>query len=228
MMGPTARVVQCFRGSQTVALRRFCKSRRILTLTFDDGPGQRMTPAVLQRLEAAGARATFFLLGRSLMQNPSLVQRISEAGHEIGTHTHDHHHAWKVTPWRSLQDARRGMGHVAACSSGPRIFRPPYGKLTPLTWLFMIRHGYSFGWWTIDSHDTADNLPSVDDVMQRVHDHGGGVILMHDFDRAEASEKPREQFVLSLTEELLTLAKRSGMDVVPLNEVLMRMRTEMS
>ena len=63
--------------------------RRVLALTFDDGPS-RWTPAVLDLLAEQDARATFFVVGRYVQERPELVERMTREGHEVGNHTFDH------------------------------------------------------------------------------------------------------------------------------------------
>jgi hypothetical protein len=60
-------------------------------------------------------------------------------------------------------------------------------------------------WWTIDSGDTWERLPAVDEVIARVREQGGGVVLLHDFDRSG----DRCRYVLDLTSRLVELAQRS-------------------
>lgn len=79
--------------------RRRCW-RRVVALSFDDGPDPRYTPAVLRLRERDGAHATFFLIGRRALAEPSLVRAELAAGNEIGDHTLDH---------RILTGSRRPM-----------------------------------------------------------------------------------------------------------------------
>lgn len=59
-----------------------------VALTYDGGPDPAWTPALLDVLARAGAKATFFLTGTQAAAHPDLVRRIKGDGHEIGSHTY--------------------------------------------------------------------------------------------------------------------------------------------
>jgi peptidoglycan-N-acetylglucosamine deacetylase len=191
-------------------LRETCKRDRALVLTYDDGPGARFTPALLDLLLSEGhARGTFLLLGQRVAGNEQVIDRMVAAGHEIGCHGQDHVNGWKASPWRVAGDVRRGYESLQRWGRAGRLFRPPYGKLSPAAWWAVRRRGDRVAWWTIDSGDTHAKLPEPQSVVDRVARAGGGVVLMHDFDRGQE----REQFVLRTTELLLATARREGLTV---------------
>jgi peptidoglycan/xylan/chitin deacetylase (PgdA/CDA1 family) len=206
------------RSSERVALRKLCGQSRALCLTYDDGPGRALTPEVLDVLRRRRAKATFFLLGRRAEAAPEVADLIHEEGHEIGCHAHDHLHAWKSLPWRAAADVERGYETLSRWLPDPCLFRPPYGKLTPVTRSIATRHGSTIGWWTVDSGDTYETLPSIDAIVEQVRSSGGASVLMHDFDR----EPERAVFVVSLTKRLLELAAEESLEVLPLGDLLSR------
>ena len=73
------------------------RSQRAIALTFDDGPSE-STPRLLELLERHGARATFFQCGSNAERLPRLAREVSDAGHEIGNHTHSHQPLWLRAP----------------------------------------------------------------------------------------------------------------------------------
>ena len=108
--------------------------RNGLLLTFDDGPTPGATEAVLERLERHGARAVFFMLGRHAARHPDLARAVAAAGHPVGNHSHDHDMSRWQAPWRWWTDLRRaGRALAAAGVPAPRFYRPPGGRITPLT-----------------------------------------------------------------------------------------------
>ena len=182
-----------------------------LVLTFDDGPGRRLTPAVLDLLGERGVKATFFLLGRNIQQNEDLVQCIHARGHEIGSHTFDHLHAWKVAPWRSVSDIRRGVRAIddaLGTRAGRYPFRPPYGKLNLMTLLYLLARRIPIVYWTVDSGDTWSTRSQDSQAAHLSQVAGGGVVLAHDFDR----EKPEEThpYVLNMLRSTLDMAQEQG------------------
>ena len=196
-------------------LRSRCRRRGALLLTYDDGPGVRLTTTLLELLDDYDARATFFLLGKRIVEGQSCVEKAHAAGHELGVHTFNHGHAWKLPTKDAIEDIDRG--YVAASNwvpaQGP--FRPPHGKLTFATWKALRKRGTRICWWTVDSGDTWQTLPAVEHASKRVHRSGGGVVLMHDFDRGQA----RETFVLETTECLLRTARAEGLRIMTFSQL---------
>jgi len=196
-------------------LRALARQRRMVCLTYDDGPGPQLTPRVLELLASTGTRATFYLLGRRVPGAPELPGRVAAAGHEVAAHSMWHRHAWKTSPWGAYADVEEGYAALAAWV-GPRgRFRPPYGKVNIGSWLALARRGAPMDWWTIDSGDTWAQLPSPQSVAGRVAAEGGGVVLLHDFDRESGtgggSGGDRAKFVLETTEAVIERAGREGM-----------------
>src|SRR5262245_11853503 len=169
-----------------------CRSAGTLCLTYDDGPGPQLTPRVLDLLAAYSVTATFFVLGARAERTPELVEQVRVRGHEIGCHTHSHRNAWRSSPWSVSADIAAGYASLSRWVAPNGIFRPPYGRLTPLSWLSLKRRGAPIGWWTIDSGDTHDPLPDPLRVVDRVRNSRGGVVLLHDFDRGSADSEPRQ------------------------------------
>lgn len=168
-------------------LRSRCRQRRAIALTFDDGPGSRMTPRVLERLAQKGVPATFFLLGHNVQANVDLVVDLERRGHEVGTHGNLHvHHIWSL-PWVGVLDTRDGWMRLASVLSVPvraMPFRPPYGRMNLLSMLWLWWHGAPVAMWTHDSQDTRPTARiAASAFADGVRRAGGGVVLLHDFDR---------------------------------------------
>jgi peptidoglycan-N-acetylglucosamine deacetylase len=195
-----------------------CRETRSLVLTYDDGPGRSLTPALLEVLADRGARATFFALGRRALEAPEVLDRVAAAGHEVGCHSFDHRNAWKVPPAAGVADIDEGYESLARWVRPDGLFRPPYGKLTLATWAALRRRRGRLACWTVVSGDTFGELPRQDDVVDQVVRAGGGVVLMHDFDR----EPERGEYVTGLTGQLLDAAERHGLTPATLGDVLDR------
>jgi peptidoglycan/xylan/chitin deacetylase (PgdA/CDA1 family) len=104
-------------------------------LTFDDGPGP-STPAVLDALREAKARATFFVLGRQVERHPDLVRRIVAEGHELANHGYDHGILVFRNPahvQEQLERTERAISAAAGRDALTRTFRAPHGFRGPVT-----------------------------------------------------------------------------------------------
>jgi peptidoglycan/xylan/chitin deacetylase (PgdA/CDA1 family) len=155
-----------------------------IVLTFDDGPDQDSTPTVLDTLDAAGARATFFLVGEQVEAEPELARELVRRGHDVQLHGYGHVGHEHLTPVEARQDLERGA-HALREATGieARFYRPPYGRfsegsydacqalgLEPVYW-----SAWGTDWETIDPQRIADLV--IPDLSP------GAVVLLHDSPR---------------------------------------------
>jgi peptidoglycan/xylan/chitin deacetylase (PgdA/CDA1 family) len=202
-------------------LKRSAIKSKTLVLTFDDGPGNRLTPVILNILSKYHVKATFFLLGRNIVGRENLVKRIAAEGHEICSHGYDHINYWYVSPVRALADIKRGWQAIdialgTDCQKYP--FRPPYGKLNIVCLLYLMLKRIPVVYWSIVSGDTWP-LGRIDSqrIGMLARKKGGGVALVHDFDRSDNSV---DNMVLELVRTALTTAQQTGLRVRTVSELL--------
>lgn len=158
-------------------------SGRGISLTFDDGPHAQGTPAVLDLLEAAGARATFFLVGEQVARRPDLAAEIAARGHEVALHGFRHTLLLRRTPRELAADLARAAAVIAdAAGREPTRYRPPYGVFSSGGLLVARRRWEPWLWsqwgrdWT--RHATPDGIAGR--VTRRLT--AGDVVLLHDAD----------------------------------------------
>jgi peptidoglycan/xylan/chitin deacetylase (PgdA/CDA1 family) len=127
---------------------------RELALTFDDGPNDVATPELLEVLARHGVRATFFVIGSCVRQQPEIARRVLAAGHLLGNHTMHH-------PRLSTQPAARVRQELADCNAaiedvtGAAIefFRPPFGARRPLVLRAARELGLTPVMWNVTGYD---------------------------------------------------------------------------
>jgi peptidoglycan-N-acetylglucosamine deacetylase len=111
----------------TVQAKIDCARVKCLALTFDDGPGV-TTPALLTTLKQAGAKATFFLVGKQVEQHPKIAAQVVAQGHSIGNHTYSHASLPSLLDNEILEELETTQDIIAeATGQRPAMFRPPYG-----------------------------------------------------------------------------------------------------
>jgi peptidoglycan/xylan/chitin deacetylase (PgdA/CDA1 family) len=201
-------------------LKRKAVESNAIVLTFDDGPGRKLTPAILNILAEGKAKATFFLLGRNIPGREAIVRQIAEQGHEICSHGHDHLHYWKVSPFRALSDIRRGWEAIDAALGLKRQkypFRPPNGKLNIVCLLYLLARQVPIVYWSVDSGDTWRVKPDSHRIALSAKKAGGTVSLAHDFDR---SNDRTDRLVLESVQSALSMAAEKGMRVLTVSELL--------
>jgi peptidoglycan/xylan/chitin deacetylase (PgdA/CDA1 family) len=187
-------------------LARQCGRSGTVALTYDDGPGPHLSREVTARLEAAGARGSFFVLGRNLAAHAALVREIAARGHLVGSHGFAHVHHWWCAPWSTVADVRRGETALAAVLGVPPRgipFRPPYGRLNLLTLTYLLLRRTPIVTWTIDSYDSWGSGKTPQRAAAEVRRRGSGVVLLHDFDRRDPSNAA---FVLACTDLIIAEA----------------------
>ncbi|KAJ1994479.1 hypothetical protein H4R33_000264 [Dimargaris cristalligena] len=147
-----------------------------LAFTFDDGPHPKHTPQVLDVLQKAGIKGTFYLLGEKVKAHPELVQRIHREGHEIGIHGWDHQRMDKLSGGataveKQLRDTWDAILKALGNTRNPAVIktmRPPYGKtgrqLVPKVagklYLEAVNWSFSPQDWQYIGEGTLDSQPA--------------------------------------------------------------------
>lgn len=191
-------------------------------LTFDDGPDPSpgATNAVLEALDTAGARATFFVVGEQVAAAPGLAREILDRGHEIGVHGNLHFRHDRVPAAESVADIEAGFEVVTELiGSTPRFYRPPYGKLSPEGHERCRELGLGISYWSTWGLDW-EPLPSERIARRVIRDlDDGAIVLLHDSNRyaIRQSARPTAEAVGAIAAraaelglELVTLAEAQG------------------
>jgi peptidoglycan/xylan/chitin deacetylase (PgdA/CDA1 family) len=155
--------------------------RRWVALTFDDGPWNATTDAILKQLKAAGARATFFMVGSSVNRRPEIAKRVLAAGMEVGNHSQSHArlaHASRKVIRTQIARGRRTIKRVLGVDT--RWYRPAGGSTNGAVYREAARQHQHLVLWTIDPRDWS--RPGVRVIARRILDRvrPGSVVLMHD------------------------------------------------
>jgi len=199
-------------------LRRLAPASREVALTFDDGPDPETTPRVLDLLDAAGARATFFVVGRRAEEHPELAREVVERGHRLGNHTHRHPGAFAFLPPDPLRnEIRRAQTTLTELGGAPpRWFRAPAGIRSPWLEPVLASLGLRLVSWTRRGFDTVIGDP--DRVAGRLLDGlaAGDVLLLHDGGGARTPDGG--PVVLPALERVLAELDRRGLRSVALPE----------
>nr|WP_257205503.1 polysaccharide deacetylase family protein [Bacillus cereus] len=166
------------------------KVRKVVYLTFDDGPGE-YTNKLLDILKENKIKATFFLIGSHAQQYPNLVRREYNEGNYVGLHSMTHEYKPLYTQKKYVEEMKATQQIVhSIIGINPTLTRPPYGSKPGLTediQTQVLQNNLHVWDWTIDSNDWKLNaLPldkSVPQIVENVISHATEnieVILMHD------------------------------------------------
>ena len=156
------------------------KGRKVVYLTFDDGPIPQVTPWVLDLLDAHGIKATFFLVGDNVRRSPELFEEIKRRGHSWGNHTMHHLQGMKVRTLRYMRDLTEADRLI-----GSSLFRPPHGLLR-WSQAAGIKDHYNIVMYDLVTRDYSKKL-NPEQVLENVkrYTRNGSIIVFHDSLKAE-------------------------------------------
>jgi peptidoglycan/xylan/chitin deacetylase (PgdA/CDA1 family) len=155
-----------------------------VALTFDDGPHPEGTPAVLELLAAARARATFFLVGEQVERWPAVAAEIAAAGHEVALHGYRHRLLLRRSSAALARDLDRAAAVIAAATGRePRLYRPPYGVFSSGGLGLVRRRGWTPLLWSRWGCDWRARTTPAEIARRATRGlEPGDVILLHDAD----------------------------------------------
>ena len=153
-----------------------------MLLTFDDGPHEIYTPAVLDILNKYQIKAIFFCIGKNAERYPHLVKRISDEGHEIGNHTFHHNIKSTFKTWIRYKEEIDSTTNILESLSVKKIkyFRPPFGITNPSIAKAITRSGLKSMAWNIRTFDTIHK--DAEKIVQKIERNltNNSIILCHD------------------------------------------------
>lgn len=161
---------------------------KIIYLTFDDGPHPTITPYALDVLQQYQAKATFFCIGKNIVENPAIYRRILNEGHRTGNHTHNHFNGWKVKNDQYINNIIEAAKYIDS-----NLFRPPYGRITQ----FQIKilsgiaaykgsgRNFKIIMWDVLSGDFDQSLSAETCTLNVLNKtRPGSIVVFHDSEKA--------------------------------------------
>ncbi len=158
------------------------RGKKMVYLTFDDGPIPEETPWVLDLLDSYGIKATFFMVGDNVRRHPHLLEEVKRRGHSYGNHTMHHLQGIKESTPRYLRDITE-----AASLIDSSLFRPPHGIIYP-SQARLIKHHYNIVMYDLVTRDYSKHLTG-EEVLENVkrYARNGSIIVFHDSLKAHAN-----------------------------------------
>ena len=160
------------------------RGRKVVYLTFDEGPIPEVTPWVLDLLDAEGIKATFFMVGDNVRRHPEVFEEVKRRGHSYGNHTMHHLQGFKVTSMTYMRDITEADRLIDS-----HLFRPPHGIIR---WrqAKAIKSRYNIVMYDLVSRDYSKRLRpnQVFDNVRR-YARPGSIIVFHDSLKAERNMK---------------------------------------
>lgn len=211
---------------QAVLLRRgtFYRAEipeKVVAITFDDGPSPVWTPAILEALDKAGVKATFFMLGEHVRKYPKAAKLVAEAGHEIGNHSMHHNNFIyydKFEVEKDIKDTENIIKQVTGRTT--RLFRPPKAWLSKREKKKIREFGYEVVLWSLNSKDWVnfDDKYIVRYLVKNVRP--GDIILFHDSGGFFKSEEGNRIETVNAIPRLVEKLVERGYRFVTVSELL--------
>jgi peptidoglycan/xylan/chitin deacetylase (PgdA/CDA1 family) len=168
-------------------------------ITFDDGPSPDVTPFILNTLKEEKVKATFFLVGEQIEKYPELFDLIVLDGHKVANHSYSHKKGWQTNNSTYFEDIEKCQNLL----SENKLFRPPYGQITPLQ-IKYLKEKYKIILWDVLSWDFCADTNSnkiKENVLKNTE--SGSIIVFHN------NQKSFKNLKLILKETIHELKKRS-------------------
>ena len=157
-------------------------SEKKICLTFDDGIHPDITPKVLDILNKFQIPAVFFIIGKNIAGNESILERMVNEGHEVGNHSHDHSFWFDLKSSAAMgEEMRCANQKIEAIIGRPcTIFRPPYGVTNPNLAKAIQQSGMRSIGWSLRSMDTV--AKDAGSLLQKLKSETkpGVIVLLHD------------------------------------------------
>jgi peptidoglycan/xylan/chitin deacetylase (PgdA/CDA1 family) len=205
----------CYSIGSNFFMRVMCAaktSKKVIAITFDDGPDAVATPQILDILKQNNIPAAFFCIGNRIAGNEAILKQIHEQGHVIGNHSFSHHFWFDLfSSAKMLDDLLKANQLVRqTINLSPQLFRPPYGVINPNLKKAIVKSRMVPIGWSVRSMDTVinDNPKLLNKITSRLNP--GAIFLFHDTGAATI-------FVLPL---FIEKAKAQGYEIVRLDKML--------
>lgn len=196
-------------------IHRIDTKKKVVALTFDDGPDATYTPKILEVLHQNKVLATFFVLGSQVDKHPKVMQWIYKAGHEIGNHGYHHYDLNKLTEHEVYEDIKHGERSILKTTGIlAQYYRPPGGVMTHDVMNAVQSSGYDVIHWSVDPRDwSLARTASVIARSVKSNVSSGDIILFHD------GGLNQRQTVAAL-QELITDLRSQGYRFVTVSQLL--------
>ena len=162
-------------------VRRVETNEALVGLSFDDGPSDYGTPAILDILSEFECRATFFVIGKNVLRHRRLARRILDEGHEIGSHGHSHLDFHWSSPLAARRDVRLAQDAIRTVTAAEaRLLRAPFGhfRIDLAWWSRRVGLTHLVGWDISPRWNETVGERIATYVLERIR--CGSIVALHD------------------------------------------------
>ncbi|MCF6460061.1 polysaccharide deacetylase family protein [Clostridium sp. Cult3] len=193
------------------------KNKKVVALTFDDGPHPRYTEDILNILDEYDIKATFFVLGKLAETYPDIIKRQWEEGHEIGNHTYSHIDAKNASKEKLLEEYKKTQDIIYSITKyEPKVFRPPYGSFDKKVIDMVEENSSMVVLWSANQDSKDWKNPEIEKIINNTLSNveNGDIILFHDYVYYD------ESHTVEALKQIIPELKSRGYEFVTLSELL--------
>lgn len=195
--------------------------KKLIALTFDDGPYPPYTQNLLEVLAEKNVHATFFMVGDNAAKHPEIVRQVQAAGHEIALHAGTHRDLLKANTSELQDNITQGKATLERLiGTQVRYMRPPHGFKDWQVLEVLTEAGLTAVNWSVIPRDWTN--PGAQRIAERVcfDAHPGAIVLLHDGD-SPRNAAPRQQTVDAMR-IIIDQLRAEGYEFVTVGEIVNR------
>lgn len=203
-------------NSAGYCLVRGKSNRKVVALTFDDGPTD-LSNKILDVLNRNSVKATFFWQGNNLAGNTKIIENAKKSGHQIANHSWDHTNGYNLDEnwiWdQQVSKTNAALKTIAGVKTN--FYRPPFGGITQKQIDFLASKGITTVLWSLTTMDWDKTQNDGIDLENKFASylHPGAIVLMHDQDFGKS-----EQMLVAL-EKMILYGKSNGYTFVTIEKI---------
>lgn len=184
---------------------------KYIALTFDDGPDEKVTPAILNILKKYDIKATFFMLANSANKYPKIAKLVADAGHDIANHSETHINLNTVNRKRIEREILQSQQLIKEITGKkPTLFRPPYGEYNQAVLDISTKSNQTIIMWSVDTLDWQHRNKERTYEIIKNNVQPGSIILMHDIHQSTADALPK----------IIESLQKDGYEFLPVSELI--------